>query len=80
MAVRQRMPSATAAWRMAAASRTGPGSGDGVLTTSPTEPPSISSRMPGRPSEAASPRRATSRTAWPRPRSASAVPAVAARR
>jgi hypothetical protein len=59
MLVKQRMPSASAAARIDSASRTGPGSGDGVLTTSRTSLVRIVSRMVGsRPSSSAT--RATS--------------------
>ena len=45
MLVRHRMPSETAASRIAAASRTGPERGDGVFTTSDTSPDAMTSRI-----------------------------------
>ena len=63
IAVRHRMPSAVAEWRISAASRTAPERGVGVLTTSRTSPEAIRSRMATSPSasEAASPSLATGR-------------------
>ena len=64
IAVRQRMPSAVAAWRISAASRTAPERGVGVLTTSRTSPArdQLEDRRPRRaPRPAASPSLATGR-------------------
>ena len=47
IAVRHSTPSAIAAWRMSAASRTAPERGVGVLTTSRTWPSAMSSRIAG---------------------------------
>ena len=84
MLVRHRIPSETAARRMAAASRTGPERGDGVLTTSDTSPDAMTSRMSGAPATPSAPAApasgVTSMTSWPLARSAAAVPAVAAKR
>ena len=50
IAVRQRIPSAVAASRISAASRTAPERGVGVLTTRRTSPDAISSRIATSPS------------------------------
>ena len=82
IAVRHSTPSAIAAWRMSAASRTAPERGVGVLTTSRTSPLAITSRIGTSPisRSGSAPSFATGSTPKPASRSAVRVPGVAARR
>ena len=61
IAVRHRIPSAVAAWRISAASRTAPERGVGVLTTRRTSPEAMRSRI----GDLAGRRRRRPRPAWP---------------
>lgn len=84
IAVRQRIPSAVAARRISAASRTAPDWGVGVFTTRRTSPEAMRSRIggggAGSSGSASAPYFATSRASWPSPARARAVPSVAANR
>lgn len=80
IAVRHRMPSAVAASRISAASRTAPDWGVGVLTTRRTSPDAMRSRIGTPSASSAAPYLETDRASWPRVASAAAVPAVAANR
>ena len=74
IAVRHRIPSAVAAWRISAASRTAPDWGVGVLTTSRTSPDAMSAKIDSPSAPTGAPALATGRLSNPAAARAAAVP------